>query len=374
MIKSLYKIIIGCFVAVLNIIYLPIKLLPAKDKITMVSRQSNVISLDFKMLRDRINADHPDVEVIVMTRKMPNEAIKLPGYFCHLIVQMYHLATSKVAITDSYGIAISVLKHKKNLEIIQIWHALGAIKRFGYQTIGKSAGHSYEVAKSLKMHKNYDHILAVSDETAKYFCEAFNVSDEKVKNLALPRAEYILTEDKKKADEIRAYYNVCEEKENILYAPTFRKNEKIQIMDLIERFDFDRFNLIIKLHPLDMKSLDVPVMDGLIIDSKFLTYDLAKFCDRIITDYSALGIEVSLLNKPLYFYVYDIVEYRENPGLNVDLQNEMGKYAIESAESLTKELKKEYDFDVLERFRNKYIALDCSNAAKKLSDFFISKM
>ena len=145
-------------------------------------------------------------------------------------------------------------------------------------------------------------------------------------------------------------------------------------MDLIERFDFDRFNLIIKLHPLDMKSLDVPVMDGLIIDSKFLTYDLAKFCDRIITDYSALGIEVALLNKPLYFYVYDIVKYRENPGLNVDLQNEMGKYAIESAESLTKELKKEYDFDVLERFRSKYIALDCSTAAKKLSDFFISKM
>lgn len=358
----------------LNIIYLPMKLLPTKNKIIMVSRQSNEISLDFKMLKERINNDHPEIEVIVMTRKIPNEIIKFPGYFYHLLVQMYHLATSKVAITDSYGIAISILKHKKRLKIIQIWHALGAIKKFGYQTIGKAAGHSDEVAKSLRMHKNYDHILAVSDATADYFCEAFNISDDKVMNLALPRTEYILTEDKQKSDEIRAYYNIREEKENILYAPTFRKHKKIQLAELIEQIDFDRFNLIIKLHPLDMKTVDIPVIDGLIIDTEFITYDLAKFCDRIITDYSALGIEVSLLNKPLYFYVYDINEYKDNPGLNIDLQSEMREYAIESARTLAQALREEYDFEILNGFKNKYIDLDCRDATNKLSDFITANM
>ena len=36
----------------------------------------------------------------------------------------------------------------------------------------------------------------------------------------------------------------------------------------------------------------------------------------------------------LYFYVYDIDEYKENPGLNIDLQTEMDRYAIKSAEIL----------------------------------------
>ena len=36
-------------------------------------------------------------------------------YGLHMLVQMYHLATSDVAILDSYCIAVSVLHHKKSL-------------------------------------------------------------------------------------------------------------------------------------------------------------------------------------------------------------------------------------------------------------------
>ena len=39
--------------------------------------------------------------------------------------------------------------------------------------------------------------------------------------------------------------------------------------------------------------------------SKFSTLDMIKVCDYVITDYSAVCIEASLLNKPVYFYLYD---------------------------------------------------------------------
>ena len=48
---------------------------------------------------------------------------------------MYYLATSKVCVLDGYCIPASILKHKKKLKIIQIWHASGAIKKFGYQIL-----------------------------------------------------------------------------------------------------------------------------------------------------------------------------------------------------------------------------------------------
>ena len=41
---------------------------------------------------------------------------------------MYHLATSRACIVDTYIIPVSILKHRDELIIIQIWHALGAIK------------------------------------------------------------------------------------------------------------------------------------------------------------------------------------------------------------------------------------------------------
>ena len=70
-----------------------------------------------------------------------------------MIKQMYHIATSRVVILDSYCIVISILKHKKKLTIIQMWHAMGAFKKFGYSIIGKSEGTSKKIIDLMRMHK-----------------------------------------------------------------------------------------------------------------------------------------------------------------------------------------------------------------------------
>ena len=75
-------------------------------------------------------------------------------------------------------------KHKKNTTIIQMWHALAAIKKFGYQTIGYTNGLKPKIAKVLCMHKNYDYVISGSKEMNKYFAEAFNVEEEQVKEIA----------------------------------------------------------------------------------------------------------------------------------------------------------------------------------------------
>jgi CDP-ribitol ribitolphosphotransferase len=58
--------------------------------------------------------------------------INMVGY---VFKAMYYLATSKVCVTESYCVPISILKHKKELKVIQIWHSSGAVKKFGYQAL-----------------------------------------------------------------------------------------------------------------------------------------------------------------------------------------------------------------------------------------------
>ena len=120
-----------------KILYNIFKLFPTKNKITMISRQSDKETLDFKLLREEIEKTDKNIKVVTLCHKLEgginatiSEKIK---YGIHMLSQMYNIATSKVVILDSYCILISIMKHKNNLKVIQMWHSMGTMKKFGYQ-------------------------------------------------------------------------------------------------------------------------------------------------------------------------------------------------------------------------------------------------
>ena len=155
-----------CFIKLaiifLKLFYAVIKLFPTKNKITFISRQSNSPSLDFTYLANQFKLKYPNYQVVMLTKTLDNKFT----YVFHMFRQMYHIATSKVVLLDSYCIVISVLKHKKRLKVIQMWHAVGSMKKFGYAMLGKEEGNDADIAKVMCMHKNYDHIL-ISSKSSK---------------------------------------------------------------------------------------------------------------------------------------------------------------------------------------------------------------
>ena len=49
--------------------------------------------------------------------------------------------------------------------------------------------------------------------------------------------------------------------------------------------------------------------------------ELYLVSDIMITDYSSVMFDYSILNRPILFYVYDLEEYRDNlRGFNLDLE------------------------------------------------------
>ena len=123
------KILLTIGVNVLKIVYLPFKILKIRNKIVYISRQFNNSTLDFTLLKNAICEIDENVENVILTKRMEKGFINSICYVLHIFKQMYHVATAKVVIVDTYCIVVSVLKHKKETKIIQIWHALRSYKK-----------------------------------------------------------------------------------------------------------------------------------------------------------------------------------------------------------------------------------------------------
>ena len=364
-------------IAILNGIYYIIKLFPTKqNKITFISRQSNQVSLDFEMLANKLKEKNPNLQIVYLCKTLGKSVKKEISYSFHMIKQMYHIATSKVVILDSYCIPICILKHKKALVVFQIWHALGSLKKFGYSTLDKKDGRDSKVAKAMKMHKNYTYILTSSKISKQFFQEAFEAKEEQMLIGNLQRV-YFLKSDKMKLKmlkKLQKYYpEVQNNKKNILYCPTKRKDTVIPIEEMIKEIPFDQYNFIVKLH--DGK--EMIFIDGVkIARGKFFTgLELLHIADYIITDYSAIVYEAAITKKPIYFYVYDYDTYQIDRGTYISYLEEMPGPISKNFSDIIQAIKEnQYDLGKIEKFCSKYIENLDRNATEYLSNFILATM
>lgn len=357
------KILKFCFIKIMvvlmNLVYLVFKIFPTRNKITMISRQDNRINIDFKYLENGIKRSLNSYKVVIMCKKIENNALSKVLYILHLIVQMYHFATSKIVITDSYSLNISLLYHKKSLKIIQIWHAVGLMKKAGYAILNKNEGRTSNDAYLLKMHKNYDYILVSSKNCIAGLSEVFNYDYDKMIVSSLPRVDFLKTKNSKLKSSMMITYPQIKDKLNILYTPTYRVDEtemSLVIEELINKFDFNSYNLIIKLHPLSkIKIIDKRVM----IILEYNTLEILNMSDIVITDYSSIIFEAMIAEKPVYFFTFDYDKYEMNRDFFIDFKYEIPGTLHKNVESLLEGIaEKNVDEKKQKEFLNKYVMYD----------------
>lgn len=369
-----------------KILYSFFKIFPTKNKITMISRQSNEETLDFKLIREEIQKENVDnnekKSIVVLCHKLEGginaKFIEKIKYGIHMLSQMFHIATSKVVILDSYCILVSILKHKKSLKIIQMWHSMGTMKKFGYQILDMEEGTKKEIADLMKMHKNYDYVFASSMAYAKQLAEGFGCEIEKIRIYSLPRVDLLTNKDYKIqiTNKIKKEYPEILNKKNILYCPTFRKNEEQlekEIYKMIEQVNFEQYNLIIKLHPLSKIKIN---NSNVIFDKYFTSMDMLFIADYVISDYSCIIYEVAILNIPLFFFAFDLQEYLNNRGLTIDYEKEVPGLVSKDAKEIIEAINNnKYNIKLVEQFRKKYVTntKDCTKKIVEFIDKIIEK-
>lgn len=355
----------------LRLLYVPVKAFSKpKRRVVYLSRQSNEKSLDMQLLEQAIQQQSPETEQVFRLLMLGDRLSDKLKYCFHLLGDMRAIAAAQVVIVDTYSIAVSCLKHKPQTKIIQMWHALGAVKKFGLQALDTKEGRNAKISKAMCMHRHYDYVLAPSAATARAYMEAFGVGADQIKICSLPRVDRILTPQDGITQSFYAQNPGLGDKKIVLYLPTFRDREAYVAEELKTAFSEETlYQLIIHTHPISKVKKDARYT----VNGDFSVYDLMQIADVIVTDYSACAFEASLLMKPLYFFVPDYDLYLRDRGLNTDLKAEMPPAVFEDAEKLLHAIKTAaYDYDRLFAFKSKYIENTKSNNAEIFARFVIS--
>ncbi|ABV63885.1 CDP-glycerol--glycerophosphate glycerophosphotransferase [Bacillus pumilus] len=235
----------------------------------------------------------------------------------HLIQCIYTMFKSKVVVTDNYFLMTSVLRKRPSTTCIQVWHANGALKKFGLEDASNSERSPRDIKRFKRVYASFDYIVTGSDHMREIFKSSFGVNDERFLPTGVPMTDLYYDQRRHSLKP----NDFPKGKKILLYAPTYRDFAMDGLVlpfskELLQTELNGDYILLVKLHPT-VKHLANAETDGeWIFDvSDQPLYPLLRVCDVLITDYSSIVFEYALLEKPVLFFTYDLDTYREKRGL-----------------------------------------------------------
>ena len=370
------KMIVTALMSAMFLPYRKMKVQP--NKVTFLSNRSdrltgNIKSVFFEMTK--LN----NVDITVLCKKGGLKA-NLPNLF--KFFKLY--ATSSVVFVDDYYHFLSYLKKKDDVKLIQLWHACGAFKTFGFSRLGRD---SY-LRQSSPNHRQYDYVIVSSNEVIPYYAEGFGVSMDKVIALGSPRCDVLEDENYKKRFKKRFYKENPEfkGKKILLFAPTFRGGGMGNCFYPIEKFEVDKifdkisddWVIAVKMHPYlsERPTCSAKYKDRLIdLTSKYDVNDLLFVSDLLITDYSSVIFEASLLNIPMMFYAFDLYDYIASRDFYYDFEGFVpGKIVFSENELITAINKKDFESEKVDGFKNKFFDDLDGKSSERVTDLILENL
>lgn len=303
-----------------------------KRKVTFASYRSSHLKDNLLSVYNEICRRDESLTFVFLLKRFDSAFLEKCFYVFHLFRASYHLATSRYFIIDDYYFPVYVIRPRAGTEIIQLWHAAGAFKKFGYSTVGKSFGPSPDYLRHVKVHSNYSKVIVSGAEVIPYYSEAFNMPADRILPLGVPRDD-LYFEETQIQKKVRHFFNDYPElsgKKLILYAPTFRGRSHGQHSERCP-LDLKRFAgcladdcvLIVHLHPYAYDKM-APLFTSekvYLIQETYDIQDLMIVSDMLITDYSSVIFDYSLLEKPIAFYAEDLDRYIQERDFYYDFKS-----------------------------------------------------
>ena len=270
----------------------------------------------------------------------------------------YHLAAARAFVVDDYFFPIYVITPRPGTLRLQVWHAAGAFKKFGYSVLDREFGADEAFVRMVAIHGNYSLALVSSMSVAPFYAEAFGQPVTLfTSRFGLPRTD--LFADPARRDRalarIKARYGLPDGRRIVLYAPTFRGASVGQaryddLLDLRVMHDVlgDDHAVLLKLHPFVRDALVIPAdLAAFAIDASADPdlNELMLVADVLVTDYSSAIYEFALLGRPIAFLAPDGDAYRGERGFYLDFPADLPGPVFATTAELATAIKAD-DFDV----------------------------
>lgn len=273
-----------------------------------------------------------------------------------------NVCTSKTIVIDTGWSIFSRLDLKDNQRLINIWHACGAFKKIAYDV----GVYSEDTLLNFKRQfSQYDNFIVSSESIVPIYANAHGMEEKKVLPLGVPRTDIFFDKEIEKENLNKLYdnYPILKDKEVILYVPTFRDEYALKTGigwdELSENLGSDKI-FVIKRHPI----MDEDLLNGKTYDNIIYIEDQSLFAlmfatDLMITDYSSVIFEYSLLNKPLIHYCPDFNIYIKDRGFYLDFDNDLYGDIIRNPDELVKiigEGSYVVNEEALKKFKEKFMS------------------
>lgn len=299
-----------------------------------------------------------------------------------------------VLINESCNL-FGAFRFRKETKVIQTWHACGAFKKWGLSSAEGTFGESRREQEKYPAHTSYTLCPVSSEECIWAYREAFGLKDNAdcVKAMGVSRTDFYFKEQnilnaQKRLDEVleKRLTGGRKGRKVILYAPTFRGQpsrayipEKLHIRALREKFGGDLV-LLIKRHGFVKKQWDIPsdcmdfaadVTEDMGIEQLIVTADM------LITDYSSVIFEYSLMRRPMIFYAFDLADYYDARGFYYSYDESFlpGGIAEDGGrlfELISEAAKTDYS-ERADRFRKRFMGACDGKATDRIADYILNK-
>lgn len=238
--------------------------------------------------------------------------------------------------------------------------------------------------------EKWDYLVSPNSYSTTIFERAFNFKDEIIET-GYPRNDFLINNNKK--DEIvriKSQLNLPEDKNIILYAPTWRDHQyyetgryKLNInldLNLLKREISDEYVILFRSHYLIAEDLSFSKYKGFVYDVSEHEdiRELYLISDVLITDYSSVFFDYAILNRPIVFFVHDLAEYRDKlRGFYFDIESKAPGPLVKTTSDLIYKIKTLTSNDSyrykLTDFRRDFCFLEDGGASERVVNLTIKK-
>ncbi|MDI6099762.1 bifunctional glycosyltransferase family 2 protein/CDP-glycerol:glycerophosphate glycerophosphotransferase [Actinoplanes sp. NEAU-A12] len=209
------------------------------------------------------------------------------------------------------------LRKRPETTYIQTWHG-SAFKRMGFDEAAIKARTESQQKRWQRAVNRFDYFLVRSEHDVRTLTKGMRVGAELLR-FGYPRNDALLNggnEDQLR--KLRKRLGIAEGRRVVLYAPTFRPEEVDRPSGLELPFDLEEFvhrfgeDTMLLVRPHYLVSFALPPAYAHAVRNVANVHDvtpLMQIADALITDYSSLMFDYSLLNRPMIFHVPDYDDY-----------------------------------------------------------------
>lgn len=304
---------------------------------------------------------------------------------------LYYMSVARVWVFDCRQ--PKFLIKKKNVTYIQTWHGTPLKKlALDMKDVTMAEGKNIEEYKKdfYKNAQTWDYLISQNSYSTAIFRRAFSFYKTMLE-VGYPRND-VLFEKSKESDivSIKKKLGLPLDKKVILYAPTWRDDEYYcqgsykfspslafhMFMDSLSK----EYVCIVKYHYLIEDAIDWSDYKDFIYayDKGYDIADLYLVADLLITDYSSVMFDYSLLKRPMFFYAYDLEKYKDTlRGFYFNFVEEVpGPISLKTEDLIDDILHydpNEYQ-EKYEKFIQKYNPIDDGSASEKVVSVIVKEM